>query len=38
MEESDGDAPAQQRVRERRQPTAISANTFLMFLFQVVSD
>ena len=31
MEEIDGDAPAQQRVRERRRPAAISANTLLLF-------
>ena len=28
--ESDGVAPAQQRVRERRRPTDISANTFVL--------
>ena len=37
-ERIDGDAPAQQRVRERQRPPAIFANTFLLFLFQVVRD
>ena len=36
MEEIDGDAPAQQQVRERRRPAVIFANTFVLFLFQVV--
>ena len=30
MEETDGDALAQRRVRERRRPADISANTFAL--------